>query len=184
MITLNYYIHLLLTSKYKILIHLIFILFVYLTFYGYNYAFCMNNTNNIIEAPVNEVINSQAEDLRREISAYAESHASLLEEIDRKNQLIQSLLDSGKRKSSQILELRRQNGALGRTIHELRENVANLEKEADDYYYAYKEQCKLNGHLGHRISELKQRLQETRTQRDNYGSAVSFMGDVIANLRR
>lgn len=153
---INYLLHTLLHSRYKLIINLFITIVIYTVIYSTNYAFCMNNTNNIIDISPNLDTNSQAEDLRREISAFADSQATLLEKIDTKNKSIQELIQTSNRQRLEILELRRQNGALGRTIHDLRETITDLEKEADDYYNMYKGQCKLNGHLGRRINEYKQ----------------------------
>lgn len=183
-LNITYFSHLLLNSKFRLLIHLFIVLFIYSASYGYNFIYCMNNTNNIIEAPVNEAINSQAEDIRREVSAYANTQASLLEEIDRKNKFIQDLLQDNNRHRTANLELRKQNGSLGRTIHELRANVSNLSKIANNNYNAYKEQCIASGHAGQHVHELKQELNAARQEIKILRSSVKLMGDVIASLQR
>lgn len=188
---INYLLHTLLWSKYRLLINMLFILTIYIFLYSTNYSCCMNNTNNIVDVPVNQSEHSQAEDLRREISAYAESHASLLEEIQRKNQKIDELTYDKYYLRESNLELRKQNGGLGRKIHELREaNIelreanAELINDVNDNYDAYKEQCRLNGQLGRRIAELKQELRTTRIQRDLSSVSARNLGDALANIER
>lgn len=180
---LKYKTHLLLNSKYRLFIHLFIISLFYLCIYGDNIIYCMNGSNNLVEAPTSQTSHSQSEDLRREITAYVGSHVSLLEEIDRKNEYLQHLLQISKRKSLEIIELRKQNGALGHKIHDLREDIANLEDEANSFYDAYKKQCKISGRLGNQVGDLKQELREKNAEISQLRSSVKLLGDSLATRK-
>lgn len=130
--------------------------------YSGKFALCMNDNSSLVETPIVAEAkgpvkpSEQVIALRKNIQAFADSHVSLLEKIREKDQTIDELTFERSYLRETNLELRRQNGSLGRTIHELREKVAELDNEAEEHYNAYKEQCRLNGHLGRRISEYKQ----------------------------
>lgn len=182
----NYLLHTLLWSKYRLLINVLIILTIYILLYSTNYAICMNNSNNIVDMPVSQSSHSQSEDLRREITTYVESHVSLLEEIERKNEHIQQIFQNNNRKTLQIIELRKQNGALGHKIHDLRDNVANLQDDANsfyDTYEAYKRQCKISGRLGNQVGELKQELREKNAEIAQLRSALRAFNDSVATRK-
>lgn len=204
MLKLNYQIHLILNSKYRLLVHLVVIFFIYTMIYGGKFVLCMDDNSNWIEVPrvaeSKEPVrpSEQIIALRRNIQAFADSRASLLEQINKKNQLIDELRGDKDFLERSNLELRRQNGALGHTIHDLRVQVAELRDEvselkeiSDNNYNAYKEQCKLNGRLGHSIGELRQEISATTIENETLYEENSSLKDQLQvernrvdNLRR
>lgn len=94
MSNIYYKVHLILQSKYKILVHLLIILVFYSILYSNKVIFCMNDATNSLEAPIiaeaKETVkpSHQTIGIRRNIQAYAGSLASHLESRD---QIIEEL---------------------------------------------------------------------------------------------
>ena len=91
---LNYNIHLLLTSKYKIFINLFIIFVIYSFLYGNKIIYCMNDNINSVETPIMAEAKAsarpshQVQALMEEIRSYTGSQLHLLENIEQKEVLI------------------------------------------------------------------------------------------------
>lgn len=84
MLKLNYFIHLILNSRYKLFINLFILLTIYIVLYGNNTVFCMNentNTSSLPEVAEAKTSNSETPDLIKNIQAFAGSRASALENV-------------------------------------------------------------------------------------------------------
>ena len=90
--TLNYYSHLFLTSKHRILIHLLIIIILYSLLCSNKFVFCMNEdviSNEIPKiAETKYVPSQQILGIKREITTFAGSQAHLLERVDAQSKII------------------------------------------------------------------------------------------------
>lgn len=165
--------------------------------YTGKFALCMNDNSDWVEIPriaeAKEPVrpSEQVIALRRNIQAYADSHASLLEKIGKKSQTIDELTFERSYLRESNLELRRQNGSLGRTIHDLRVQVAELREEVTDLrdvannnYNAYKKQCIASGHAGQHVHELKQELYTAKQKIERLQTSNKLLTSAITLLKK
>lgn len=93
---INYQIHILLNSKYKLIINLFIIFIIYISLSS-NINYCMNENSNIIETPIiaeakEEVRPShQVLALKNEINAFIGPQLDLLEQIEKQTNEIKKL---------------------------------------------------------------------------------------------
>lgn len=98
-IKINYFIHLLLNSKYRMLINLFIILMIYSLLYGNKFIYCMNENPDSVEVPpVAEAKESprpshQVLALKKEITDFAATQIPLLEQIAEQKKTIEALED-------------------------------------------------------------------------------------------
>lgn len=123
MLKLNYFIHLILNSRYKLFINLFILLTIYIVLYGNNTVFCMNDNSNLGSVPeiaeAKETIrpSQQLLAIKREIMTYAGSNAYLFDRIEEQTKLIEEQKDLITSLNQRIERLDTQNYNLQRDLN-------------------------------------------------------------------
>ena len=94
---INYIAHSILSSNYRLFIHLLIIFIIYSMFYGNKITFCMNDNPDMVNVPaIAETkkiprTSHQVQALKNEIMTYVGSQVELLERIEKQEQEIAEL---------------------------------------------------------------------------------------------
>ena len=208
MLHLNYQIHKILNSKYRVFINLFFILLIYSFIYGDKLIYCMNENTTASDIPVRaeekETQSHQVQALMREVRSYAGSQIYLLEHIvdtektvdfmlekyQEQQQANKALLNSLGQEEVLHEKIRSQAKTIGRLGNRIGE-LKPLAQETEYYRELYTEQCRLNGKLGHTIGELRQEISATTVENEALYDTNSRLTDQLKvernrvdNLRR
>lgn len=139
MLKLNYYIHLLLVSNYRLLIHIAILVLVYFCIYDNKIGYCMNDNINTIETPIiaeaKDVINRPSQQLlaiKREILTYAGGQAHFIERLDEQARIIEEQKSTITEMQNEIIRLRK-DVEIGK-MHEREKYDLNLYKQQMEQY--------------------------------------------------
>lgn len=155
MLKLNYFIHLLLNSNYRLLIHISVLVLIYFCIYDTKIGCCMNNNINVIETPIiaeaKDVINRPSQQLlaiKREIVTYAGGHAHFIERLDEQTRIIEEQKSVISEMQNEIIRLKK-DVEIGK-MHE---------REMDDLNIYKKQMEQYRNSLKHDISVAKQGIE-------------------------
>lgn len=158
---INYQIHLLLQSKYKLLINLFILFLIYITFYNQNISYCMVEDNLEIERKAEFSIVTQVVQPQKHknslIYEAIEEFLNPMQIVKEKEEIIQKQIKMLNKKSLQIRELEHELWSYGNETRTIQWENVKLKRDLDE------NQDKLN-RLVQQVWRLSNRLQNLDEQ--------------------
>lgn len=135
MLKLNYFIHLLLISKYRLLIHIVILALIYLSIYGDNIIYCMNENTDAIPSP-KRPRSPEVSGLAKEIEDYIVPLTSVQDELAQVKAELKETRDALRVQEDLVSERDGQIYNLKAKIRQVKEyrNMHRFDADCNKYY--------------------------------------------------